>query len=90
MLPGLNDLAFDISATFDPSSWYGALLAGMFNITAAPTVLELVAWVAYAVPVLVLFLRKPAQPAKPAEPARPTPPAEPVPADVAAVPSPRA
>ncbi|WP_433495083.1 iron uptake transporter permease EfeU [Micromonospora sp. CA-248089] len=99
VLPGLNDLAFDISATFDPSSWYGALLAGMFNITAAPTVLELVAWVAYAVPVLVLFLRKPAQPAQPAKPARP---AEPVPAaapaadtsdapaDVAAVPSPRA
>ena len=89
VLPGLNDLAFDISTTLDPGSWYGALLAGMFNVTAAPTVLELVAWVAYAVPVLVLFLRKPSQPAKPAEPAHPTPPAEPVPADVAAVPSPR-
>ncbi|AYF29613.1 iron transporter [Micromonospora tulbaghiae] len=89
VLPGLNDLAFDISTTLDPGSWYGALLAGMFNVTAAPTVLELVAWVAYAVPVLVLFLRRPSQPAKSAEPAHPTPPAEPVPADVAAVPSPR-
>lgn len=65
VLPGLNNQAFDISATLDPNAWYGALLAGMFNITAAPTVLELVAWVAYAVPVLVLFLRKPAAPAKP-------------------------
>ncbi|MFI6132944.1 iron uptake transporter permease EfeU [Micromonospora sp. NPDC051141] len=65
VLPGLNNQAFDISATLDPNAWYGALLAGMFNITAAPTVLELVAWVAYAVPVLVLFLRKPATPAKP-------------------------
>ncbi|MFI7251046.1 iron uptake transporter permease EfeU [Micromonospora chalcea] len=102
VLPGLNDLAFDISTTLDPASWYGALLAGMFNVTAAPTVLELVAWVAYAVPVLVLFLRKPAKPAQPAQAAKPAGTAEPVPAaapaadtsdapaDVAAVPSPRA
>ncbi|GAA4680897.1 iron uptake transporter permease EfeU [Phytohabitans rumicis] len=68
VLPGLNTLAFDISGTLDPSTWYAALLAGMFNITPAPSVLEVVAWVAYAVPVLVLFLlpgRRPAAP-KPA------------------------
>jgi high-affinity iron transporter len=59
VLPGLNNLAFDISGTLDPNSWYGALLAGMFNITPAPTVLETIAWVAYAVPVLFLFLRPP-------------------------------
>jgi high-affinity iron transporter len=29
----------------------------MFNLTPAPSVLECVAWVAYAVPVLFLFLR---------------------------------
>ncbi|MET7965339.1 iron uptake transporter permease EfeU [Micromonospora sp. NPDC005305] len=68
VLPGLNNQAFDISSTLDPNAWYGALLAGMFNITAAPTVLEMIAWVAYAVPVLVLFLRKPATPARPAAP----------------------
>ncbi|MFD6634895.1 iron uptake transporter permease EfeU [Micromonospora chalcea] len=90
VLPGLNDLAFDISTTLDPNTWYGALLAGMFNITAAPTALELIAWVAYAVPVLVLFLRKPAQPAKPARPAEPAADTPTAPADVAAVPSPRA
>jgi high-affinity iron transporter len=28
----------------------------MFNFTAAPTVLEVIAWVAYAVVVMVLFL----------------------------------
>ncbi|MGX1613500.1 iron uptake transporter permease EfeU [Micromonospora chalcea] len=90
VLPGLNDLAFDISTTLDPNTWYGALLAGMFNITAAPTVLELIAWVAYAVPVLVLFLRKPARPAKPTRPAEPAADTPTAPADVAAVPSPRA
>jgi len=56
ILPGLNNLAFDLSSTIDASSWYGALLAGAFNITPAPTVLETIAWVAYAVPVLILFL----------------------------------
>lgn len=71
VLPGLNDLAFDISSVLDPGTWYAALLTGMFNITAAPSVLEVVAWVAYAVPVLFLFLRKPAAPAGPAKPAEP-------------------
>ncbi|WP_406077310.1 iron uptake transporter permease EfeU [Micromonospora sp. NBC_00858] len=57
VLPGLNDLAFDITTVLDPSTWYAALLAGMFNVTPAPTVLETIAWVGYAVPVLLLFLR---------------------------------
>jgi high-affinity iron transporter len=76
VLPGLNNLAFDISSTLDPSSWYGALLAGMFNITPAPSVLEVVAWVVYGVPVLVLFLwptrRKPAATASRATAAAPS------------------
>ena len=74
VLPGLNDLAFDITLVLDPSTWYAALLAGMFNITATPSVLEMVAWVAYAVPVLFLFLRKPSTAGKPTAPAAtPTP-----------------
>ncbi|WP_234040811.1 iron uptake transporter permease EfeU [Micromonospora coerulea] len=89
VLPGLNNLAFDISSVLDPSTWYAALLGGMFNITATPSVLEMVAWVAYAVPVLVLFLRKPATPAKPAAtPAKPAAtPAEPAPAESATAPA---
>ena len=62
VLPGLDTIAFDISGVLDPNSWYGAAIAGMFNITAAPTVLETVAYVAYLVPVLVIFLW-PARPA---------------------------
>ncbi|WP_214103027.1 iron uptake transporter permease EfeU [Acrocarpospora catenulata] len=57
LLPGLTTQAFDLSAVLDPGAWYSALVSGMFNITAQPTVLEMVAWVAYAVPVLFLFLR---------------------------------
>jgi len=56
VLPGLNTIAFDISGVLDPNSWYGAAIAGMFNITAAPTVLEMVAYVAYLVPVFLVFL----------------------------------
>jgi high-affinity iron transporter len=57
VLPGLDVLAFDISGVLDPASWYGAAIAGMFNITAAPSVLETLAYVAYLVPVLFAFLR---------------------------------
>ncbi|MEU4219804.1 iron uptake transporter permease EfeU [Actinoplanes sp. NPDC026623] len=56
ILPGLNNLAYDVSGVLDPSAWYTALLTGMFNITPTASVLESVAWVAYGVPVLVLFL----------------------------------
>src|SRR6185436_12653654 len=60
VLPGLNNKAFDISNVLPPDSWYAELLRGLFNVTPAPSVLESVAWVLYAVPVLFLFLR-PAQ-----------------------------
>lgn len=56
VLPGLNNHAFDLSGSVDPTSWYAQLISGMFNLTVQPSVLEMVAWVAYAVPVLVLFL----------------------------------
>jgi len=75
VLPGLNNLAYDVSGALDPSAWYTALLTGMFNITPTASVLETVAWAAYGIPVLVLFLR-PARKKAPAagpEPAGPEP-----------------
>ena len=73
ILPGLSNLAFDISGTIPPDSWYGVLLKGIFNFNPAPTVVELVAWLGYLVPVMALYLRpagaKPAKPA-PAVPAQ--------------------
>ena len=65
-LPGLNTLAFDVSEQVPPDSWYGTLLKGIFNFSPATTVLEAIAWLAYIVPVMTLFLwpaRKPARPA---------------------------
>lgn len=70
-LPGLHSLAFDISSTIDPGSWYATLLKGIFNFTPATTVLQAIAWVLYVGTVLTLFLRpqRPQQPARATEPA---------------------
>jgi high-affinity iron transporter len=59
VLPGLNNTVDQIS--YDPTVWWAELIRGMFNFTPTPSVLESLAWVAYAVPVLILFL----WPAKP-------------------------
>ncbi len=56
-LPGLNSLAFDVSATIPPDSWYGTLLKGVFNFSPATTWLEAAAWLLYVVPVMLLFFR---------------------------------
>ncbi|MBM2617052.1 FTR1 family protein [Actinoplanes sp. LDG1-06] len=56
VLPGLNTTAFDISGSWPPGAWYAELLRGMVNFTPAPTVLETIAWLAYGIPVLVIFL----------------------------------
>jgi high-affinity iron transporter len=71
ILPGLNTLAFDVSDTISPSSWYGTLLKGVLNFSPRTSVLEAVAWVSYVVPVLYLFFRPSPTPAQPA-PARQT------------------
>ena len=56
-LPGLNNLAFDVSNVIPPSSWYGTLLKGVFNFSPATTKLDAAAWLLYAVPTLALFIR---------------------------------
>jgi high-affinity iron transporter len=57
ILPGLHSLAFDVSAAVPPSSWYGTLLKGVLNFSAATTWLQLVAYFAYLLPTLFLFFR---------------------------------
>ena len=67
ILPGLNTLAFDVSAAVPPDSWYGTLLKGIFNFSPQTTVLEAIVWVAYVAVVLTLFLL-PQRSARPAAP----------------------
>jgi len=56
VLPGLYNLAFDVSAAVPPDSWYGTLLKGIFNFSPATTWFEAAAWVLYVVPVLTIFI----------------------------------
>ena len=56
ILPGLGRAAFDVSSRIPPGSWYGTLLKGTINFSPRTTWLELIAWVAYIVPVLTLFI----------------------------------
>jgi len=65
-LPGINTLAFDASAVLPETSWYGALLKGIFNYSQLTTVLQAVAWLAYVVVVLPLFLKPTKQKTAPA------------------------
>lgn len=71
VLPGADNVAYDLSATVEPTSWYGTLLTATVNLTPTATVLEIAVWLAYTIGVLIFFFR----------PARPTP--KPAPADEA-------
>ncbi|MFI9805004.1 iron uptake transporter permease EfeU [Streptomyces sp. NPDC052301] len=55
-VPGLTHLAFDISDTIPPDSWYGTLLKGVFNFQPDPTVLQVTVWLLYLIPTLAVFL----------------------------------
>jgi high-affinity iron transporter len=65
LLPGLSNLAFDVSAVVPPDSWYGTLLKGTLNFQPDPTWLQTIAWVVYVVPVLFLYLRPQGTPTAP-------------------------
>jgi high-affinity iron transporter len=71
-LPGLYNLAFDVSSTIPPGSVPGTLLKGIFNFSPATTKLEAVAWLAYVLPTMALFLYKIRQRSAPPSP-RPAP-----------------
>ncbi len=57
VLPGLRTVAFDVSGAVPSDSVHGTLLKGIFNFSPQTTVLEAVAWIAYVVPVMWLFVR---------------------------------
>jgi high-affinity iron transporter len=57
VLPGLGNLAFDVSAAIPPDSWYGTVLKGTLNFSPNPTWLEVIVWLAYVIPVMTIFIR---------------------------------
>lgn len=54
-LPGEDAIAVTMPSWYDEGSWYGSLLSGLLNFRATLSVLQVVAWFGYLVPVMVLF-----------------------------------
>jgi high-affinity iron transporter len=57
ILPGLNNLAFDVSGTIPESSFLGTILKGTVNFSPQTTWLQAVAWVLYVVVTMTVFFR---------------------------------
>jgi len=74
ILPGLDNLAWDVSGTINTGSVLGTLLKGIFNFSPQTTWLEAAVWLAYVPVVMFLFLRPTRSgPPAPATPARTAP-----------------
>jgi high-affinity iron transporter len=57
IIPGEDSLAFDVSGTVSPESWFGALAKGIFNFNPATTWFEAIAWTGYVVFAIWIFNR---------------------------------
>ncbi|MGN6274046.1 MAG: iron uptake transporter permease EfeU [Protaetiibacter sp.] len=57
VIPGWGQHAFSLAHLIPATSWYGVLLAGIFNFTPEPTWAQFVAWFAYIVVTSAVFLR---------------------------------
>jgi high-affinity iron transporter len=55
ILPGLGNLAWNIDG-YEVTSWYGAIMKGVFNFGPQMTVLEVFVYFAYLIPTMALFL----------------------------------
>ena len=57
VLPGLNNLAFDVSGAIPPDSFVGTILKGTLNFSPSTTWLQAVAWVLYVAVTMTVFFR---------------------------------
>jgi len=63
ILPGEDNVAFDVSATIPADSWYGSVLRGVLGFRPVMTVLEVAVWASYVGITTWLFLRPARRPA---------------------------
>ncbi len=73
ILPGLGSVAFDVTSTIPPDSWYGTVLKGTLNFSPRSTWLEVLVWVTYVAIVLPTFIAMSRRPSAPARGATPVP-----------------
>ena len=57
VFPGVNALAFDVSAAVPEDSWYGSLLKGIFGFSAVMNWGQVMLWIVFVGVMLALFLR---------------------------------
>lgn len=57
VIPGFGQAAFSVASIVQPSTWYGTVLAGLFNFTPEPTWAQFIGWLLYLAVVTPLFLR---------------------------------
>ncbi|QEO09613.1 iron uptake transporter permease EfeU [Protaetiibacter larvae] len=69
LIPGWGQPAFSLAHLVPATSWYGALLAGIFNFTPEPSWAQFIAWLAYIVVTSAVFLRLSRRSPRPAAPA---------------------
>lgn len=57
LLPGEDNIAFDLTGSISPDSVVGTMMRGLLSIRPIMTVLEVAAYLVYLIPVMWLFLR---------------------------------
>ncbi|MGW4399459.1 iron uptake transporter permease EfeU [Amycolatopsis nivea] len=62
VLPGQSWVAFDLTGTLDPNSWWVSLISGVTELTPRMTVLQVTAWLGYLAVVIPLFVKAGRQP----------------------------
>ncbi|GHE06166.1 iron uptake transporter permease EfeU [Streptomyces alanosinicus] len=67
VLPGKTAYAVDLASSIDAGSWYSTLVQGVLNLTPTMTWLQVVAYGAYLVVVMTLFVRGVRDTPKPAK-----------------------
>lgn len=58
VVPGGDSIAWSLEAVMPRTSWYGALLSGLFNYRPEPSWNQVIAWILYVAVVTILFLRQ--------------------------------
>ncbi len=58
VIPGIGQQAFSLATAIPPTSWYGTVLAGIFNFTPEPSWAQFLAWLGYLIVVTTAFLRR--------------------------------
>ncbi|MCS0498994.1 iron uptake transporter permease EfeU [Protaetiibacter mangrovi] len=73
VIPGAGQPAFSLAALVPATSWYGMVLAGVFNFTPEPTWAQVIAWLGYIVVTGTVFLRRSRRSPRPATSSGPAP-----------------